>query len=103
MKKVKIGENTHKSSFDKAFDEKENEILTPIISEQILVSSQPNKLNSFGIFDISSVQLENLVSLYTDENNKKFIVPKFGRFRRNKINNDKIKDINRRWNKFTSF
>ena len=44
MKKVKIGENVHKSSFDKSFDEKENEILTPIISEIIPVVSQPKKL-----------------------------------------------------------
>ena len=35
MKKVKIGENSPKSSLDKSFDEKENEILTPIISEVI--------------------------------------------------------------------
>ena len=73
MKKVKIGENTRKSSFDKTFDEKENEILTPIISETILVSSQPKKSSPLGTFEITSVQLENLVSLYTDENNKKLL------------------------------
>ena len=73
MKKVKIGENTRKPSFDKTFDEKENEILTPIISETILVSSQPKKSSPLGTFEITSVQLENLVSLYTDENNKKLL------------------------------
>ena len=46
MKKVKIGENVHKSSFDKSFDEKENEILTPIISEVIPVVPQPKKIIS---------------------------------------------------------
>ena len=73
MKKVKIGENTHKSSFDKAFDEKENEILTPIISEIIPVVSQPKKIISSGAYDISSIQLENIVSFYTDENNKNLL------------------------------
>ena len=57
MKKVKIGENTRKPSFDKTFDEKENEILTPIISETILVSSQPKKSSPLGTFEITSVQL----------------------------------------------
>ena len=71
MKKVKIGENHHKTSFDK-FDEKENEILTPIISESIPVSI-PKKLLTQDNYDISSIQLENLVSLYTDENNKKLL------------------------------
>ena len=71
MKKVKIGENHHKTSFDK-FDEKENEILTPIISESIPVSI-PKKLLTQDNYEISSIQLENLVSLYTDENNKKLL------------------------------
>ena len=35
MKQVKIGEKIRKSSLDKSYDEKENEILTPIISETI--------------------------------------------------------------------
>ena len=73
MKKVKIGENVHKSSFDKSFDEKENEILTPIISEIIPVVSQPKKIISSGAYDISSIQLENIVSFYTDENNKNLL------------------------------
>ena len=38
MKQVKIGEKIRKSSLDKSYDEKENEILTPIISESITVS-----------------------------------------------------------------
>ena len=46
MKKVKIGENPHKTSFAKSFDEKENEILTPIISEVIPVVPQPKKIIS---------------------------------------------------------
>ena len=73
MKKVKIGDHGHRTSFDKTFDEKENEILTPIISETIQVIPQQKKFTSQGIFDISSVQLENLVSFYTDENNKKLL------------------------------
>ena len=73
MKKVKIGENIRKTSLDKSFDEKENEILTPIISEIIPVSPQPKNIIPSGVFDISSIQLENLVSLYTDENNKKLL------------------------------
>ena len=73
MKKVKIGENTHKTSFDKTFDEKENEILTPIISESIPVSFQPKKLISKDAFEINSIQLENLVSFYTDEDNKNLL------------------------------
>lgn len=40
MKKVKIGDHGHRTSFDKTFDEKENEILTPIISETIQVIPQ---------------------------------------------------------------
>ena len=73
MKKVKIGENSPKSSIDKSFDEKENEILTPIISEVIQVSSQPKKFVPKDAFNITSIQLENLVSLYTDENNKQLL------------------------------
>ena len=65
MKKVKIGENPHKTSFDKSFDEKENEILTPIISETITVSPHPKKFVPKDAFDINSIQLENLVSFYT--------------------------------------
>ena len=75
MKKVKIGENHHKTSFDKSFDEKENEILTPIISESIPVSI-PKKLLTQDNYEISSIQLENLVSLYTDESNKKLLFEK---------------------------
>ena len=74
MKKVKIGENSPKKlSFDKSFDEKENEILTPIVSEVIQVSSQPKKYVPNDAFDITSAQLENLVSLYTDEHNKQLL------------------------------
>ena len=73
MKKVKIGDNTRRGSFDKTFDEKENEILTPIISEQIPVSIPPKKINPIGTFDITSVQLENIVSLYTDEHSNKLL------------------------------
>ena len=74
MKKVKIGENSPKKlSFDKSFDEKENEILTPIVSEVIQVSSQPRKYVPNDAFDITSAQLENLVSLYTDEHNKQLL------------------------------
>ena len=55
MKKVKIGENSPKKlSFDKSFDEKENEILTPIVSEVIQVSSQPKKYVPNDAFDITS-------------------------------------------------
>ena len=71
MKKVKIGDNTRRGSFDKTFDEKENEILTPIISESIPGSIEPKKMNTIGKFEITSVQLENIVSLYTDEHNNK--------------------------------
>ena len=74
MKKVKIGENSPKKlSFDKSFDEKENEILTPIVSDVIQVSSQPRKYVPNDAFDITSAQLENLVSLYTDEHNKQLL------------------------------
>ena len=74
MKKVKIGENSPKKlSFDKSFDEKENEILTPIVSDVIQVSSQPKKYVPNDAFDITSAQLENLVSLYTDEHNKQLL------------------------------
>ena len=74
MKKVKIGENSPKKlSFDKSFDEKENEILTPIVSDVVQVSSQPRKYVPNDAFDITSAQLENLVSLYTDEHNKQLL------------------------------
>ena len=73
MKQVKIGEKIRKSSLDKSYDEKENEILTPIISESITVSTHPKKFVPKDAFDINSIQLENLVSFYTDENNKQLL------------------------------
>ena len=73
MKQVKIGEKIRKSSLDKSYDEKENEILTPIISETITVSPHPKKFVPKDAFDINSIQLENLVSFYTDENNKQLL------------------------------
>ena len=73
MKQVKIGEKIRKSSLDKSYDEKENEILTPIISESITVSTHPKKYVPKDAFDINSIQLENLVSFYTDENNKQLL------------------------------
>jgi hypothetical protein len=58
----------HKRSFDKA-EEKEN--LTLNQSEIIKISPMLKpKTKLQRTFDISSIQLEELVSFYTDDNNK---------------------------------
>ena len=53
----------HKESFE------EKEILTKKSSDSITISQEKNIVLS-GTYDINSDQLENLVSFYTDENNK---------------------------------
>ena len=67
MNIVKRAQFLHKGSFEK-IDEKE--ILTTKSSDIIPVSHQNTNIVLSGTYGISSNQLEDLVSFYTDENNK---------------------------------
>ena len=59
-------DKSHKSSFDKSEIENLNKNQADILK----ISPKPKMITS-GTYEISSVQLEDLVSLYIDENNMK--------------------------------
>ena len=65
-------DKSHKSSFDKSEIENLNKNQADILK----ISPKPKMISS-GTYEISSVQLEDLVSLYIDENNKNLLYENF--------------------------